>query len=139
MARKGGWSVPPPSPLTTTFGIVRFSLGIPPKEDSMSKKLRPLFARVVVRAETLQASIGTKYSALNKMGFEIPKSVEEKMIPDEGVVISVGDACEVMKAGDRVLFGKWAAKPIAFEPGLYVMQEEDIIGVIEDDAKAVAA
>jgi co-chaperonin GroES (HSP10) len=63
----------------------------------MSKKLRPLFARVVVRAETLQASIGTKYSALNKMGFEIPKTVEEKMIPDEGVVVSVGEACEVMK------------------------------------------
>jgi co-chaperonin GroES (HSP10) len=105
----------------------------------MSKKLKPLFARVVVRAETLQASIATKFSGLSKMGFEIPKTVEEKMIPDEGVVVSVGEACEVMKAGDRVLFGKWAAKPIAFEPGLYVMQEEDIIGVIEDDAKAVAA
>ena len=105
----------------------------------MSKKLKPLFARVVVRAETLQASIATTFSGLSKMGFEIPKTVEEKMIPDEGIVISVGEACEVMKPGDRVLFGKWAAKPIAFEPGLYVMQEEDIIGIIEDDGKAVAA
>jgi co-chaperonin GroES (HSP10) len=105
----------------------------------MSKKLKPLFARVVVRAETLQASIATKFSGLSKMGFEIPKTVEEKMIPDEGVVIAVGESCEVMKPGDRVLFGKWAAKPIAFEPGLYVMQEDDIIGIIEDDAKAAAA
>jgi co-chaperonin GroES (HSP10) len=133
---EGGIRPPPLIPPSASLPILS---GIPPKEESMSKKLRPLFARVVVRAETLQASIGTKYSALNKMGFEIPKTVEEKMIPDEGVVVSVGEACEVMKAGDRVLFGKWAAKPIAFEPGLYVMQEEDIIGVIEDDAKAVAA
>ena len=96
------------------------------------RQLKPLFARVVVRAETMQATITTKYSGLAKMGFEIPKTVEEKQIPDEGVVISVGDACEVMKPGDRVLFGKWAAKPVAFQPGLFVMQEEDIIGIIEE-------
>lgn len=98
------------------------------------RKLKPLFARVVVRAETLQSTVATKYAGLSKMGFKVPEAVEDKQIPDEGVVVSVGEACEVLKAGDKVLFGKWAAKPIAFEPGLFVMQEEDIIGLIEEAA-----
>jgi len=98
----------------------------------MRKKLTPLFARVVVRAETLQSTVAAKYQGLARMGFEVPKTVEDKQIPDEGVVVAVGDTCESMKPGQRVLFGKWAAKPIAFEPGLYVMQEEDIIGIIEE-------
>lgn len=98
------------------------------------RTLKPLFARVVVRAETLQSTVSTKYTGLAKMGFKVPDAVEDKQIPDEGVIVAVGDTCEALKAGDRVLFGKWAAKPIAFEPGLFVMQEEDVIGIVQEAA-----
>lgn len=98
------------------------------------RTLKPLFARVVVRAETLQSTVATKYTGLARMGFKVPEAVEDKQIPDEGVIVSVGETCEALKAGDRVLFGKWAAKPVAFEPGLFVMQEEDVIGIIEGAA-----
>jgi co-chaperonin GroES (HSP10) len=98
----------------------------------MSRELKPLFARVVVRATTLQATVASKYQNLSKMGFAIPKTVEEKQVPDEGVVVSIGNTCEVLQVGDKVLFGKWAAKAIDFEPGLYVMQEEDVIGIIKE-------
>jgi co-chaperonin GroES (HSP10) len=100
----------------------------------MSRELKPLFARVVVRATTLQATVASKYQNLSKMGFAIPKTVEEKQVPDEGVVVSIGNTCEVLQVGDTVLFGKWAAKAIDFEPGLYVMQEEDVIGIIKEAA-----
>jgi co-chaperonin GroES (HSP10) len=104
------------------------------KEEGMSKKLKPLFARVVVRADTMQSTVTAKYAGLAKMGFQVPQTVEEKQIPDEGVIVSVGETCEVLKPGDKVLFGKWAAKQLTFEPGLYVMQEEDIIGLLEEAA-----
>ena len=98
------------------------------------RELKPLFARVVVRADTLQATVTSKYQGLSKMGFKIPETVEEKKVPDEGTVVAVGSTVEVLKPGDRVLFGKWAAKAVDFEPGLYVMQEEDVIGLIKEAA-----
>lgn len=100
----------------------------------MSRKLKPLFARVVVRVDTMQSAVTAKYSGLAKIGFQVPKTVEEKQVPDEGIVVSVGGTCEALKTGDRILFGKWAAKQLSFEPDLYVMQEDDVIGIIEEAA-----
>lgn len=105
----------------------------------MSKFLRPLFARVVIQTDTVQATVTQKYAALAKAGFQVPSSVEEKMIPDEGTVVGVGEDCEKLKPGMRVLFGKWAAKQIGFAPGHFVMMEEDVIGIIESQADAKVA
>ena len=100
-------------------------------------KFRPLHDRVVIRRITpLEKSSG---------GIIIPDTVKEK--PMEGEVIAAGPgarnelgaivALEV-KAGDRVLFGKWSGTEVKLDgEELIIMKESDLMGVI-DDAPAVA-
>ena len=94
-------------------------------------KFRPLHDRVVVRRITpLEKSAG---------GIIIPDTVQEK--PMEGEIIAVGAGARneqgaivalVVKAGDRVLFGKWSGTEIKLEgEGLLIMKEGDLLGVIE--------
>lgn len=101
----------------------------------MKRKLVPLYARVVVRVESRTEEVRGKYKALAAAGFKVPETAEDAKIPDEGTVVWVGTTCDALKEGDRVLFGKWAAKPLEFAPGHYVMMEEDVIGVLADDDK----
>jgi chaperonin GroES len=94
-------------------------------------KIRPLHDRVIVKrieAERTTAS-----------GIVIPDTAGEK--PDQGEVVAVGNGKilengEVrpmaVKAGDRVLFGKYAGQSVKVEgQELLVMREEDIMGVVE--------
>ena len=94
-------------------------------------KFRPLHDRVLVRrVEEEETSIG---------GIIIPDTVKEK--PMEGEVIAVGpgardDSGKVrqpdVKAGDRILFGKWSGTEIKMDgEELLIMKESDIMGVIE--------
>ncbi|MEL6623652.1 MAG: co-chaperone GroES [Pseudomonadota bacterium] len=100
---------------------------------------RPLHDRVVVRrvdSETKSAG-----------GIIIPDTAAEK--PQQGEVIAVGpgargDDNELMaldvKAGDRVLFGKWSGTEVKIDgEDLLIMKESDIMGVIEGEAAAKAA
>ena len=91
---------------------------------------RPLHDRVVVRRiESDEKTAG---------GIIIPDTAKEK--PQEGEVISVGpgardDAGKVqaldVKAGDRVLFGKWSGTEVKIDgEDLLIMKESDIMGVI---------
>jgi chaperonin GroES len=101
-------------------------------------KFRPLHDRVVVRRITpLEKSSG---------GIIIPDTVKEK--PMEGEVVAAGAgvrneqgaliALEV-KAGDRVLFGKWSGTEVKLDgEELLIMKESDLLGVIED-APALSA
>jgi chaperonin GroES len=93
-------------------------------------KFRPLHDRVVVRR--LDGEEKTKG------GIIIPDTAKEK--PQEGEVIAVGPggrdesgkliALDV-KAGDRVLFGKWSGTEVKIEgEELLIMKESDIMGVI---------
>jgi chaperonin GroES len=93
-------------------------------------KFRPLHDRVVVRR--LEGEEKTKG------GIIIPDTAKEK--PQEGEVIAVGPggrdetgklvALDV-KAGDRVLFGKWSGTEVKIEgEELLIMKESDIMGVI---------
>ncbi len=94
-------------------------------------KFRPLHDRVVIRRITaLEKSAG---------GIIIPDTVKEK--PMEGEVIAAGPgarneqgaivALEV-KAGDRVLFGKWSGTEVKLDgEDLLIMKESDLMGVIE--------
>ena len=94
-------------------------------------KFRPLHDRVVIRR--IEGEDKTKGGIL------IPDTVKEK--PQEGEVVAVGPgardesgkliALEV-KAGDRVLFGKWSGSEVKIDAeDLLIMKESDILGVIE--------
>ena len=92
---------------------------------------RPLHDRVVVRRVDSEEK--------TKGGIIIPDTAKEK--PSEGVIVSVGpgardengkiNALDV-KAGDRVLFGKWSGTEVKLNgEDLIIMKESDIMGVIE--------
>jgi chaperonin GroES len=93
-------------------------------------KFRPLHDRVVVRR--------IDASEKSKGGIIIPDTVKEK--PQEGEVIAVGPGGRDeqgklvkldVKAGDRVLFGKWSGTEVKLEgEELLIMKESDIMGII---------
>jgi chaperonin GroES len=72
-------------------------------------------------------------------GIIIPDSVKEK--PQEGQVVAVGPGARDesgklipvnLKAGDRVLFGKWSGTEVKSDGGeLTIMKEADVMGVLE--------
>jgi len=94
-------------------------------------KFRPLHDRVVVRRiEAEEKTAG---------GIIIPDTAKEK--PQEGEVIAAGPgarneqgqlvALEV-KAGDRILFGKWSGTEVKIDgEELLIMKESDIMGIVE--------
>jgi chaperonin GroES len=93
-------------------------------------KFRPLHDRVVVkRIEADEKSKG---------GIIIPDSAKEK--PQEGEVVAIGPGgrdesgkliAMDLKAGDRVLFGKWSGTEVKLDgEDLLIMKESDIMGVI---------
>ena len=95
-------------------------------------KFRPLHDRVVVRR--IEAEEKTKG------GIIIPDTAKEK--PQEGEVIAVGPGARDengkvvpldLKAGDRVLFGKWSGTEVKIDgQELLIMKESDIMGVLTD-------
>jgi chaperonin GroES len=99
-------------------------------------KFRPLHDRVVVRR------IGSEEKTAG--GIIIPDTAKEK--PMEGEVVSVGPGGRDengklipidVKAGDRVLFGKWSGTEVKIAgEELLIMKESDIMGVIEGAAGA---
>jgi chaperonin GroES len=92
---------------------------------------RPLHDRVVVKR--LEGEEKTKG------GIIIPDTVKEK--PQEGKIIAVGpgDRDETgkltpldVKAGDRILFGKWSGTEVKIDgDDLLIMKESDILGVVD--------
>ena len=95
-------------------------------------KFRPLHDRVVVRrVEEDQKTAG---------GIIIPDTATEK--PQEGEVLAVGPGARDetgsvqpldVKAGDRVLFGKWSGTEVKIDgEELLIMKESDIMGIIEN-------
>jgi chaperonin GroES len=94
-------------------------------------KFRPLHDRVVVRRiESEEKTAG---------GIIIPDTAKEK--PQEGEVVAIGPGARDeqgkiqppdVKAGDRVLFGKWSGTEVKIDgEELMIMKESDIMGVIE--------
>src|SRR5258705_9475635 len=94
-------------------------------------KLRPLQDRVLIRrVDPETKTIG---------GIFIPDTAQEK--PMEGKVVAVGpgtrdDAGKLhpldVKAGDRVLFGKWSGTEVKLDgEDLMIMKEADIMGLID--------
>ena len=93
-------------------------------------KFRPLHDRVLVRRVTAEEK--------TRGGIIIPDTAKEK--PQEGEVISVGsgtlnDKGELraldVKAGDRILFGKWSGTEVKLEgQDLIIMKESDVLGIV---------
>jgi len=98
-------------------------------------KFRTLHDRVVIRR--------IEGEEKTKGGIIIPDTAKEK--PQEGEVIAVGPGARDengklvpldLKAGDRVLFGKWSGSEVKIDgEDLLIMKESDIMGVIEGAAK----
>src|ERR1700719_3207285 len=92
---------------------------------------RPLGDRVLIRR--------VEEEQKTKGGIIIPDTAKEK--PQEGEVIAVGagvrdDAGKIhaldLKAGDRVLFGKWSGSEIKLDDeDLLVMKESDVLGILD--------
>ena len=93
---------------------------------------RPLHDRVVVRRiEAEEKTSG---------GIIIPDTAKEK--PQEGEVVAVGPGTRddsgslvelSVKAGDRILFGKWSGTEVKIDgEDLLIMKESDILGVVEN-------
>ena len=94
-------------------------------------RFRPLHDRVLVRR--------VEQDAKTAGGIIIPDTAKEK--PQEGEVVAVGagtrgedgklHALDV-KAGDRILFGKWSGTEVKVEgEELIIMKESDILGIVE--------
>ena len=93
-------------------------------------KFRPLHDRVVVRRiDADQKTAG---------GIIIPDTVQEK--PQEGEVVAVGPGTRnergelvptELRAGDRILFGKWSGTEVKLNgEDLIIMKESDILGIV---------
>ena len=97
--------------------------------------IRPLYDRIVVKRieekETMQG------------GLYIPDSAKEK--PQEGEVVAVGKGKRLedgkvvaldVKAGDRILFGKYSGSDIKIDGEEYlIMREDEVLGVLEGAPK----
>ena len=92
---------------------------------------RPLHDRIVIRR--LEGEEKTRG------GIIIPDTAKEK--PQEGEVVAVGPGARdeasntipiELKAGDRVLFGKWSGNEVKLDgEELLIMKESDVMGVLE--------
>ena len=97
-------------------------------------QFRPLHDRVVVRRIDAEEK--------TKGGIIIPDTAKEK--PQEGEVIAVGPGARDengkltpldLKAGDRVLFGKWSGTEVRVNgEDLLIMKESDILGILDGSA-----
>ncbi len=93
-------------------------------------KFRPLHDRVAVRRVTAEEK--------SSGGIIIPDTVKEK--PMEGEVIAAGPGARneqgvvqalQVKAGDRILFGKWSGTEVKIDgEELLIMKESDIMGIV---------
>jgi len=99
-------------------------------------KIRPLYDRIVVKRIEEQETV--------RGGIIIPDSAKEK--PQEGEVVAVGNGKRLedgklvpldVKAGDRILFGKYSGNDIKLDGEEYmIMREDEVLGVLDPATKA---
>lgn len=101
--------------------------------------IRPLYDRIVVKRIEEKEQI--------QGGIIIPDTAKEK--PQEGEVIAVGQGKRLesgkvvaldVKAGDRILFGKYSGNEIKIDGEEYViMREDEVLGILEGASKGTDA
>jgi len=97
----------------------------------MAMKIRPLHDRILVER--------VEEGEVKKGGIIIPDTAKEK--PQEGKVIAVGNGKVTeegkkipldVKAGDRILFGKYSGSEVKIEDKEYlILREEDVLAILE--------
>ena len=102
--------------------------------------VRPMGDRILIRPESREET--------TKSGLVLPDTAKEK--PMEGEVLAVGPGARDdsgklapldVKAGDRILFGKWSGTEVKIDgEDLLIMKESDVMGIIQpsEDAKKAA-
>jgi chaperonin GroES len=105
----------------------------------MAVSIRPLNDRIIVRRLEEQEQM--------RGGLYIPDTAKEK--PQEGEVLAVGNGKLLdngqriaidLKAGDRILFGKYSGTEIKLDGEEYlILREDDVLGVVETAAKGKGA
>ena len=105
----------------------------------MAVNIRPLNDRIIVRRLEEQEQM--------RGGLYIPDTAKEK--PQEGEVLAVGNGKLLdngqriaidLKAGDKILFGKYAGTEIKLDGDEYlILREDDVLGVVETTAKSKGA
>jgi chaperonin GroES len=105
----------------------------------MAVSIRPLNDRIIVRRLEEQDQM--------RGGLYIPDTAKEK--PQEGEVLAVGNGKLLdngqriaidLKAGDKILFGKYAGTEIKLDGEEYlILREDDVLGVVETTAKGKGA
>ena len=93
-------------------------------------KFRPLHDRVVVKRIDAEAK--------SAGGIIIPDTAQEK--PQEGEVVAIGTGTRAedgtitpldLKAGDKILFGKWSGTEVKLDgEDLLIMKESDVLGIV---------
>jgi chaperonin GroES len=99
-------------------------------------KFRPLHDRVVIKR--------VEEDTRTKGGIIIPETAQEKPMQGEIVAVGAGARDEAgrivpldVKAGDRVLFGKWSGTEVKIDGTEYlIMKESDLMGVVEETSGA---
>ena len=89
-------------------------------------KVRPLADRVLVKVDKVETKTAS--------GIIIPDTAQEK--PSRGAVVAVGqgtkDETMVLKAGDNVLYGKYAGTEVEIDgEKLLIMRQSDVLAVVE--------
>jgi chaperonin GroES len=105
----------------------------------MAVSIRPLNDRIIARR--------LEENEQMRGGLYIPDTAKEK--PQEGEVLAVGNGKLLdngqriaidLKAGDRILFGKYAGTEIKLDGEEYlILREDDVLGVVETAAKGKGA
>jgi chaperonin GroES len=105
----------------------------------MAVNIRPLNDRIIVRRLEDQEQM--------RGGLYIPDTAKEK--PQEGEVLAVGNGKLLdngqriaidLKAGDRILFGKYSGTEIKLDGNEFlILREDDVLGVVETVAKGKSA
>jgi chaperonin GroES len=104
----------------------------------MAVNIRPLSDRIIVRRIEEQEQM--------RGGLYIPDTAKEK--PQEGEVLAVGAGKLIegqripidLKAGDRILFGKYSGTEVKLDGEDYlILREDDVLGVIQTTAKGKSA
>jgi chaperonin GroES len=100
------------------------------KKGRLNMAFRPLHDRVLVRRVEAEAKTAG--------GIIIPDTAQEK--PQEGEVVAVGAGTKAedgkvtpldVKAGDKILFGKWSGTEVKIDgEDLLIMKESDILGIV---------
>ena len=97
----------------------------------MAMKIRPLHDRILVKRVEEQETV--------RGGITIPDSAKEK--PQEGKVVAVGNGKVAddgkripldVKAGDKILFGKYSGSEVKIEDDEYlILREEDVLAILD--------